>query len=327
MSIDNVFSYLSDDIIHQIFQYLKDDPRHLPCLASVSTRFSSLILHSCSSNNCSHFLPSDLISAATSTSSATATISLHKLTVCCPGLLHAGILLNDTSDFGLHRDLGPDQPLTVTQSHNSNGNGNGNGVVSVAATIASETESWSLFDDLYYDTVYNPSEECDSQEHNSVQNDAVSERVVVVADDDDDETNGYNKRSGSQRSHLASGVWNLSREQGGKLLGRQFRDDALYVSDWPGCVHVEEKRKYMVFRGVFKDFKRTRVWRTINDGKRKKVNLGCAFCSCNETWDLHSAFCLRRGFGYHGDGEPVVRAFVCENGHVSGAWTDVPMYG
>ncbi|OIV95373.1 hypothetical protein TanjilG_14527 [Lupinus angustifolius] len=315
MSIYNVFSSLSDDIIHKIFQYLKDDPRHWPRLASVSTRFSSLILHSCSTNNCSHTLPSDLISAAT------ATVSLHKLTVCCPGLLHAGILLNDTSDFGLHRDLGPDQPLTVIQSHNSNHNSND--VVSVAATISSETkESWSLFDDLYYDTVYNPSEECEPQEYNSVQNDAVSECVVAVA-----ETNGCNKRSGSQGSHLASGVWNLSREQGGKLLGRQFRDDALYVCDWPGCVHVEEKRKYMVFRGVFKDFKRTRVWRTINDGKRKKVNLGCAFCSCDETWDLHSAFCLRRGFGYHGDGEPVVRAFVCENGHVSGAWTDVPMYG
>ncbi|KAE9593810.1 hypothetical protein Lal_00036383 [Lupinus albus] len=326
MSIDNVFSFLSDDIIHIIFHYLKDDPRHLPRLASVSTRFSSLILHSCSTNNCSHFLPSDLISAAT-TSIASSTVSLHKLTVCCPGLLHAGVLLNDTSDFGLHRDLGPDQPLTVTQSHNSNdndtgnGNGNGNDVVSVGA---SETESWSLFDDLYYDTIYNPSEECEPEEYNSVQNDTVSERVVVVAAS---ETNNFKKKSGSQGSHLASGVWNLSREQGGKLLGRQFRDDALYVCDWPGCVHVEEKRKYMVFRGVFKDFKRTRVWRTINDGKRKKVNLGCAFCSCDETWDLHSAFCLRRGFGYHGDGEPVVRAFVCENGHVSGAWTDVPMYG
>ena len=125
-------------------------------------------------------------------------------------------------------------------------------------------------------------------------------------------------------------MWSLSREQGGKLLARQFRDDCLYICDWPGCVHSEEKRKYKLFRGVFIDFKGTRVWRAINDGNNKekrKIDVGgCAFCRCEETWDLHSAFCLRRGFGYHDDGEPVVRAYVCENGHVSGAWTDVPMY-
>lgn len=75
------------------------------------------------------------------------------------------------------------------------------------------------------------------------------------------------------------------------------------------------------------NFKRTRVWKTVNDcSNRKKVDMPCAFCSCNHTWDLHSAFCLKRGFGYHDDGEPVVRAYVCDNGHVSGAWTDVPMY-
>lgn len=131
----------------------------------------------------------------------------------------------------------------------------------------------------------------------------------------------------STRSHLASGVWNLSREQGSKLLARQFRDDCLYICDWPGCVHnIEGKRNYMLFRGIFKNFKRSRVWRTINDGNRSRVDLNCAFCECKKTWDLHSAFCLRRVFGFHDDGEPVVRAYVCENGHVSGAWTDWPLY-
>ncbi|KAF3504403.1 hypothetical protein F2Q69_00039505 [Brassica cretica] len=52
----------------------------------------------------------------------------------------------------------------------------------------------------------------------------------------------------------------------------------------------------------------------------------CAFCECDETWDMHSSFCLRRVFGFHDDGEPVVRAYVCENGHVSGAWTALPLY-
>lgn len=131
----------------------------------------------------------------------------------------------------------------------------------------------------------------------------------------------------SKRSHLASGVWNLSREEGSKLLARQFRDDCLYICDWPGCAHnIEDKRNYMLFRGIFKNFKRSRVWRTINDGNRSRVDLNCAFCECKQTWDLHSAFCLRRYFGFHDDGEPVVRAYVCENGHVSGAWTDWPLY-
>lgn len=126
-------------------------------------------------------------------------------------------------------------------------------------------------------------------------------------------------------SHLASGVWNLSREQGNKLLASRFKGDCLYICDWPGCIHMEEKRNYMLFRGIFKNFKQSRVWRTINDGNRK-IDLNCAFCSSKQTWDLHSAFCLRRYFGYHDDGEPVVRAYVCENGHVSGAWTDWPLY-
>ncbi|XP_020203845.1 phytochrome A-associated F-box protein-like [Cajanus cajan] len=134
------------------------------------------------------------------------------------------------------------------------------------------------------------------------------------------------KVSHAWRSHLASGTWSLSCEQGSKLLARQFRDDCLYVCDWPGCVHKEEKRKYWVFRGVFKNFKRTRAWGTIHDGNKRKLDFPCAICACKFTWDLHSAFCLRRGFGFHGDGEPVIQAYVCQNGHVSSAWTDVPMY-
>ncbi|KAL3531463.1 hypothetical protein ACH5RR_010785 [Cinchona calisaya] len=127
--------------------------------------------------------------------------------------------------------------------------------------------------------------------------------------------------------HLNLGVWNLSREQGNKLLASRFKWDCLYVCDWPGCVHIEDKQNYMLFRGIFKNFKESGVWRTINDGQKKsRIDLNCAFCSCKQTWDLLSAFCLRRCFGYHDDGEPVVRAYVCENGHVSGAWTDWLLY-
>ena len=34
----------------------------------------------------------------------------------------------------------------------------------------------------------------------------------------------------------------------------------------------------------------------------------------SDTKDLQSAFCLRPGFGFHDDGEPVVKSYVCENG-------------
>ncbi|KAL6971996.1 hypothetical protein U1Q18_031679, partial [Sarracenia purpurea var. burkii] len=101
----------------------------------------------------------------------------------------------------------------------------------------------------------------------------------------------------SFRSHLASGVWNLGHEEGNKLLASGLGGDCLYVCDWPRCIHIEEKRDDMLFRGIFKNFKRSRVW------------------------DLHLAFRLRV-FGYNDDDKTVVRAYVCENGHVSGAWTD-----
>ncbi|KAF7818207.1 Phytochrome A-associated F-box protein [Senna tora] len=247
---ETVFSLLTDDVILNIFLKLEDDPRHWARLACVCNKFSSLIRNFCWKNKCSHNMPS-LVSDLLSDSSSAPPggwASLHKLAICCPGLLHAGVLL-ESSDFGLELELGPDE-------------------------------------------------------------------------------NHQRKRKvcRSLTSHLACGNWNLSREQGNKLLARQFRDDCLYICDWPGCVHVEEKRNYMLFRGIFKNFKRSRVWRTINDGNRKKIDLNCAFCLCKETWDLHSAFCLRRIFGYHDDGEPVVRAYVCENGHVSGAWTDLPLF-
>lgn len=126
--------------------------------------------------------------------------------------------------------------------------------------------------------------------------------------------------------HLASDIWNLTREQGNKLLASRFRGDSLYICDWPGCLHSEEKRNYRLFRGIFKNFRNSYVWRNIRDMKAEKSLVNCAFCSSTGTWDMLAAFCLRRSFEYHDDGEPSVRAYVCENGHVAGAWTDRPMY-
>ncbi|KAJ4727677.1 putative Beta-glucosidase [Melia azedarach] len=294
---ETVFSKLSDDVLLNIFFKLEDDPRNWARLACVCTKFSSLVRNICWQTKCCKTIPAvvaDLISPNSSVPPG-GWSSLHKLSVCCPGLHHAGVLL-ENSDFGLERELGPDanyQSSTAIQPPTTSS------TEPCTSTLNSGTDCcWSLFDDLYYDTVYNKSESQDN-DGNLVMEDVEQCEVKVGH-----EVSSYKRRkfSRSLRSHLASGVWNLSREQGNKLLASRFRGDCLYICDWPGCVHIEEKRNYMLFRGIFKNFKRSRVWRTINDGNRSKIDLNCAFCSCKETWDLHSAFCLRRVFGYHDDG-------------------------
>ncbi|XP_021775390.1 phytochrome A-associated F-box protein-like [Chenopodium quinoa] len=350
---DNTFSKLSDDVTLKIFFLLEDDPRHWARLSCVCKKFSSLISTVCCRSKCLSFLPSvssDLLSVSSSDGWA----SLLKNAVCCPGLLHAGVLL-DNFDFGLGREIGATEDylqletLIQTKSETET-NMISNSLLSsstseptvkgddgIQTQIVTDINSneiddgnnpecggWSLYDDLYFDTIYDNSDSTTPMEITTGVANLDSE--FIVTNNENNETAKRRKVWRPQRSHLASGVWNLSREQGSKLLASRFRDDCLYISEWPGCVHIDDKRNYMLFRGVFKNFKRTRVWRTINDGNRSSIHLNCAFCSCKETWDLHSAFCLKRGFGFHDDGEPVVRAYVCENGHVSGAWTDLPLY-
>ncbi|KAL9228198.1 hypothetical protein vseg_003804 [Gypsophila vaccaria] len=368
---DKTFSKLSDDVVLKILFLLEDDPRSWARLSCVSKKFASLVSAVCCKSKCISTLPSlatDLVSFSASSCAAGAWSSLYKIAVCCPGLLHSGVLL-DHSDFGLLRELGPDEDY-----HNNTTTTNNCPIISSHNNLRPDpredegqargsNDTWTMYDDLYFDTVYDNSETASAAAADAVSeltaalvDDIPSSGAVIVAMDadesslsssaDDDssaageEVGGEAKKrkmavlgtapssSSSRllRSHLASGGWNLSREEGNKLLASRFREDCLYISDWPGCVHMEERRNYMVFRGVFRNFKRSRVWRTINDGHRGKVDLKCAFCGCQNTWDLHSAFCLKRGFGFHDDGEPVVRAYVCENGHVSGAWTDLPFY-
>ncbi|CAN1198003.1 Phytochrome A-associated F-box protein [Linum perenne] len=332
------FSKLSDDLLLKILFHLQDDPRNWSRLACVCSKFSSLV-RNCWKSKCHSTIPAlvaDLLPSDSGSSVFPGGWSaLYKLAVCCPGLLLSGVLL-EHSDFGLDLDLGPDENFP-RPSGSGSGSGSSSGLLQPRRESPSDGVdiadcSWSLFDDLYCDSVYNdePAEACkvgDEDDSNTVA-DAGEDDVTAVVKRGTEVPPPRKRRRicRSMRSHLASGVWNLSREQGNKLLASRFRGDCLYICDWPGCVHVEEKRNYMLFRGIFKNFKRSRVWRTINDGNRKKIDLSCAFCECRQTWDLHSAFCLRRVYSFHDDGEPVVRAYVCENGHVSGAWTDLPLY-
>ncbi|XP_023747850.1 phytochrome A-associated F-box protein isoform X2 [Lactuca sativa] len=287
---ENVFSYLPDDVVLNIFLKLVDDPRDWSRLACVCTKFSFLMRTICWKNKCHQMIPAVVFNLLPPDASVNSTVSppggwasLHKLAVCCPGLMHSGVLL-ENSDFGLERELGPDENFQETK---------------------------------LFHIDQGESEVCEEED---------TKASAVVKTACDFSVCKRRKMCRSFKSHLASEGWNFSREQGNKLLASRFRGDCLYICDWPGCVHTEEKRNYMLFRGVFKNFKKSRVWRTINDGNRSKIDLNCAFCPSNEVWDLQSAFCLRPAYGFHDDGEPVVRAYVCENGHVSGAWTDWPLY-
>ncbi|XP_078445218.1 F-box family protein [Wolffia australiana] len=321
-SPDTSFNLLSDDILINIFLKLEVDPRNWARLACVSTRFSFIIINVCYRAKCNRSIPavvSDLLSCRHATGDAPpgGWAALYKLSVCCPGLLHTGVLL-ENSDFGLELELGSDESYRRVRARPLHPL-----LPPVTAPSTNPTDCiWSLYDDLFFDTMYVSSEPLPSN--------SVASATEEVRDLPREKRKKMKKRKGEDEvcaSHLASGcAWNLSREQGHKLLASRFRSDTLYICNWPGCVHAEAKRKYMLFRGVFKDFKGSCVWRSIKDGKRKKILIGCAFCSCREVWDLYSAFCLRRVFGYHEDGDPEVRAYVCENGHVSGAWTERPMY-
>lgn len=301
MSETGVFSKLSDDVILNILSKLGDDPRNWARIACLSTKFSALITTVCFRAKCSQSIPSvvsDLLSSSASAPPG-GWEPLYKLSVCCPGLFHAGVNL-DNSDLGLQTPARPSESESVVAA------------AADGSSVSASVCAWSWRDDLSIDRPCDYASEIRDFESESAKPDFPG-----------------SKRRRICRpfwSHLASGVWNLSREQGNKLLASRFKGDCLYICDWPGCVHVEEKRNYMLFRGIFKNFKESRVWGTISDGNKSKIDFDCAFCASKQMWDLHSSFCLRRYFGYHDDGEPVVRAYVCENGHVSGAWTNWPLY-
>lgn len=286
--MSGTFSKLPDEVILSIVYKLDEDPRHWARLACVSTKFSSMIRDACFRVKCSESIPAVASDVLPSAASPRRWSSLYKVAVCCPGLRQSGVL--ETSDLA---GTLPKEQVTAAAATSSNVN-------------HESSFAWSFHDDLLLRTL-NTDPETTSSEPDF----AGSKRRKICR---------------PARPHLAPTIWNLSREQGNKLLASRFKGDCLYISDWPGCIHVQEKRNYMLFRGVFRDFKQSRVWRTISDGKRSMSGLECAYCEMKQTWDLHSSFCLRRCFGFHGDGEPVVRAYVCENGHVSGAWTDWPLY-
>ncbi|CAL5094543.1 unnamed protein product [Urochloa decumbens] len=365
----SLLSSLADDVLLQILGRLEGDPRDWARASCASPRLAALLRAACLPPRLTRELPAELLPAPPPDGAPAAWAALHKLSVCCPGLLRAGVLLEPTDDFGLELDIGPDVPIRALAPAGDASAAEGleatatsrdrSGDVAVARCGAggSSDAAWSLYDDLYLDAAYDCSSEPQIPAAVAAAPaplDPASPRAAPAireAVEEEEEANptaanasscgggGVVRRgvvAGSRRhprrwlgtvgAHLATGSWTLSREQGNKLLASRFRGDQLYLCDWPGCVHAEERRKYMVFRGVFHNFARSQVRRALRDTRRPTVAVECAFCGCKEAWDLYAAFCLRSFYGYHDDGEPVVRAYVCENGHVAGAWTERPLY-
>uniref|UniRef100_A0AB38Z7E4 acetyl-CoA carboxytransferase n=1 Tax=Paeonia suffruticosa TaxID=45171 RepID=A0AB38Z7E4_PAESU len=101
MMTGTVLLKLSDDVVLTIFFMLEDDPRNWSRVACVCTKFSSLIRDVCWKNKCYSTIPSVVSDRFPSSDSPPpgGWSALQKLAVCCPGLLHAGVLL-ENSDFG-----------------------------------------------------------------------------------------------------------------------------------------------------------------------------------------------------------------------------------
>ncbi|EEE63440.1 hypothetical protein OsJ_18253 [Oryza sativa Japonica Group] len=322
-------SVLADDVLLQILGRLEGDPRDWARASCASPRLAALLRAACLPPRLTRALPAELLPPPSPDGAPRAWAALHKLSVCCPGLLRAGVLLEPSDDFGLELDIGPDlsipapSPSSSSLDHASTATSAPAPPPDSSSSSAAAATTWSLYDDLYLDTAY----DCSPSEAAQISNTAATPAPAAARRG---VASGSRRRArrwlGTVGAHLASGSWTLSREQGNKLLASRFRGDRLYICDWPGCVHAEERRKYMVFRGVFHDFPRSQVRRALRDTRRPTVAVDCAFCGCTEAWDLYAAFCLRSFYGYHDDGEPVVRAYVCENGHVAGAWTERPLY-
>ncbi|KAL5069379.1 hypothetical protein RYX36_020266 [Vicia faba] len=140
-----MLSELADDIILNILWKVEEDPRDWARLSCVSSKLNSLIHAFCWKNKTSLTIPSELLSCSSQEH------SLHKLSFCCPGPLHAGILFNNTADFP---DEHHHQPTTTTAT------------VPIPTTSSSSRPNepnecssiWSLYDDLYHDALYADSE-------------------------------------------------------------------------------------------------------------------------------------------------------------------------
>lgn len=117
------FSRISEDILVNVFSRLEQDPRDLARLACVCRRFTNLIKSSWK-HQCMKVVPTIVSELMHSTSHhdllgepPCGWGSLQKLLVCCPGLRHAGVLL-ESWDFGLEREIGKSEDFELVKMPN-----------------------------------------------------------------------------------------------------------------------------------------------------------------------------------------------------------------
>lgn len=115
------FSRIVEDIIVNIFGRLEDDPRDLARLACVCRRFRSVIKTSCYKRQCMRVVPCIVSELMQSSSRQDVLVeppggweALQKVLVCCPGLSHAGVLLN-CWDYGLEREIGRSDDFEIVR--------------------------------------------------------------------------------------------------------------------------------------------------------------------------------------------------------------------
>ncbi|GFQ07614.1 phytochrome a-associated F-box protein, partial [Phtheirospermum japonicum] len=155
--------------------------------------------------------------------------SLYKLSVCCPGLLHSGVLLENLN-FGLEREIRPDENYLEHKLFRPNESDK----AASSSKNHDELEAsasdcvWSLYDDLLFDTLYTDSETLSREQAEKPELKPKIEKekpeFTIVCK--------RRKTCRSLRSHLASEIWSLSREQCNKLLASRFKGDCLYICDW-----------------------------------------------------------------------------------------------
>lgn len=145
----SLFSLLTDDVVLAILAKLDSDPRHWARLACTSSRFASLIHNICCKEKCTQMIDVSPGSGGWA--------ALYRLNVCCPGLDHAGVLL-DNSDFGLELDIGPNH-IVPRRKEETAAKEKDVAMETESATVpSSDFQGWTMFDDLYNDAVYDLSE-------------------------------------------------------------------------------------------------------------------------------------------------------------------------
>lgn len=247
------FSRMSEDILVNVFARLEQDPCDLARLASVCRRFKNVIRTSCWRHLCMRTVPkvvSELMSPQQRNRGLLGEPpggwgSLQKVVVCCPGLRHAGVLL-ESWDFGLERELGRSEEYYVFKPPSETPQG-------VDSVLSSELSSAAGKDQGLKRKKMKDSGEEDTRTegpikhmkkgglhyHNKVMQD---QRIVSSYRRNEPPGHDNHQRTtespgekpceeaigdgesgcSDTRSHLAKGSWALTREQGNKLLASRL---------------------------------------------------------------------------------------------------------